>query len=310
MPDDLAQLVASLPDPVGRCPAPYGLLEVRGPDAVDFLQRLCTQDVAGLAADRCAPGAFLSPKGKLVATAVFARTLDGVRIEVQRHALAEVAELLDRYHFTEKLAVERVDATCAESRGPGAARAAGAEPGACVVTPAGAVRVCVVRHGSSCVRWHGPAATVAAEVAALPGAADEFAELWRIAALEPWLGVDTEPTTLALEAGLDDHVSLTKGCYTGQEIVARIHTYGHVNRQLVRVLIDAPAPIERATPLCDAEDGTPLGRVMSAATIPGTPRSLALGYLPEAFLNEPAPLVLRDAGGPRAQVVGGSLGPA
>ena len=97
------------------------------------------------------------------------------------------------------------------------------------------------------------------------------------------IGVETEASTLALEADLDDHCSTTKGCYTGQEIVARIHTYGHVNRKLCLLQLDGDGAIEQPVPLHELEDDLPVGRVMHAVAAPGSsvarwPRLLAEGF--------------------------------
>lgn len=285
-----------LPEPGAgrRQPAPYGLIEVSGPDAVEFLHRLCSQDVEGLAPGRCAPAAFLTPKGKLVATATIVRRDGGAFVEVQAGVVDTVAELLDRYHFTEKLELRRHEAwECAEVLGV---------PGHVPLSPGTAeigdgVTLTGARHGFAWARCHGPAARAsgfAKEVAAI---GDDVAECVRIAAGLVRIGLDTEEGTLALEADLDDHVSTTKGCYTGQEVVARIHTYGHVNRKIALLRLETDAPVERGTPLCDADDGEPLGRVMSSVRVPGAPGSLGLGYLPEMFLDEPGPLVLGAPGG-------------
>src|SRR5262245_30867540 len=64
-----------------RQPAPYRLLEVRGPDAVDFLQRLCSQDVQALPAGALAPAAFLDAKGKVAATCLVGRSAAGLLLE-------------------------------------------------------------------------------------------------------------------------------------------------------------------------------------------------------------------------------------
>ncbi len=86
-----------------------------------------------------------------------------------------------------------------------------------------------------------------------------------------------------MELPIDDHISTTKGCYTGQEIVARIHTYGHTNRSLCVMGIAGTGPIEPGTELVETEDGDAVGRVMSAAEIPGQGHRLAFGFVPNAF---------------------------
>ena len=93
------------------------------------------------------------------------------------------------------------------------------------------------------MRSHGAAIRLQAPPSPL---SDGDAECLRLLAGLLRVGVETEPTTLALEADLDDHVSTTKGCYTGQEIVARIHTYGHVNRKACLLHLAPGAPITAA----------------------------------------------------------------
>lgn len=295
-----------------RRAAPYGLIRLRGRDSTEFLQRLCSQDIKALEVGGTAPAAFLDPKGKLVATAWIGRGEDQLLLSTQSGTLDRLAEMLDRYLFTEQVEIQRpAEFGCVEVRGPGAFAAVGAAAGTLqelgeLVRLAGPAR-----HGVEAVRWHGPPAALEAVGGELPSLDERGADLWRLFAAEALVGVDTEPTTLAMEVDLDDHISTTKGCYTGQEIVARIHTYGHVNRRLVRLHIDSGAPIDLKTPLCDAADGDPVGRVMTAAALPGGDRgSLALGFLPEAFLDEPEPLALGAAGGPAVQVVDGSFEPA
>jgi folate-binding protein YgfZ len=281
--------------------APFGLIEVAGPDAVEFVHRLCSQDVVGLEAERTVPAAFLSPKGKLLATAAVVRAGDRVGLEVPAEQIAAVAELLERYHFSEKLSIERRgDWVCAEILGRASARC-GFEAEAGELGDRRAV-CAAARHGVRWVRVHGPAATVAGFATEVPPLGDDLAECLRMLAGRVRVGVDTEESTLALEAGLDDHISTDKGCYVGQEIVARIHTYGHVNRRIALLEVEAALAIARGTPLCD-EDGDPVGRLMSAVAIPGSARSLALGFVPEGLVEEPVPLRLGVADGPRVQLL-------
>ena len=290
-----------------RTAAPYVRLEVSGPDSADFLHRLCSQDVLGLAKGEVRPAAFLSPKGKLVATAFLGRRGDAIQIEVQAGQADTLAELLDRYHFTERLEIRRPGGlVCTEWMGvtggewgdlggpaPGSLRASGDG-----VTFAGE------RHGVRWLRHHGPAGDAGA-LAAGPGATELDADtaecLRRLAGLVA-VGVETEENTLALEAALDDHVATDKGCYTGQEIVARIHTYGHVNRTLALLRIESSEPVARGVALIDVDDGDPVGRVMAAGPIPGRNDQLGFGFLPEALVEEPVPLALGAADGPVVQL--------
>jgi folate-binding protein YgfZ len=140
-----------------------------------------------------------------------------------------------------------------------------------------------------------------AVAAGLAPASAELAECARLLAGFVRVGVETEATTLALEADLDDHVSTTKGCYTGQEIVARIHTYGHTNRKACLLWLGAGAPITAAQELQD-DDEIAVGRVLHAVPVPGHAARLGLGYLPKDFQG--LGTKLRLAGGGGVEVIG------
>ncbi|MEC7582757.1 MAG: hypothetical protein VYE77_00435 [Planctomycetota bacterium] len=292
--DDLLGGVARL-----REPAPYALLSVRGPDAEDFLQRLCSQDVAALAPGGLAPAAFLDGKGKLVATCLVARdprAEEAYVLETQQAQVAALEALLERYHFTEQLTLGRLPTSCRERIG-----AAGADGRGAATVEGEALVLAHARRGLQFERWH------AEDLSGLPAAAgelldDERAEGLRMAAGLVRVGVESEPNTLALEADLDDHCSLTKGCYTGQEVVARIHTYGHTNRGLCLLRIDAGEPITAPVTLLECDDEVPVGRVMAAVPLPQGTGRIGLGYLPTDFQAIGTRLVLE--GGGDAIVVG------
>jgi len=125
------------------------------------------------------------------------------------------------------------------------------------------------------------------DVIASPAAADAIGELLfqlgatrgshetfdvaRIEAGFPEWGIDMSEDTLAQEANLDDlgAISYSKGCYVGQEVVARIHFRGHVNRMLRRIRFDGEHAPPRGTELVDAEEKI-VGDVRSAAVSPRT----------------------------------------
>jgi folate-binding protein YgfZ len=283
----LSKLVAN--GPFQRAAAPYRLLAVAGPDAAEFLHRLCTQDVLGLPIGGLAPAAFLDAKGKVQVTCLVGRTAaDAFVLETQAPQSERLEALLDRYHFTEKLqrtplasgsCVERIDADGVSSGLVGGMQRDGER-----------IRIEFARRGVHFVRVHGGTAEVG-----LAELAPEHAECLRMLAGLVRVGVDTEPATLALEADLDDHCSTTKGCYTGQEIVARIHTYGHVNRRLCLLQL-APGPtIAAPQPLHD-EDGIAVGRVLHAVPLPAAagPGRLGFGYLPKDFQAPGTKLALAD----------------
>lgn len=99
-------------------------------------------------------------------------------------------------------------------------------------------------------------------------ASDEQLEIWSVERGLPRFGVEMDAETIPQEANLDalGAISFTKGCYTGQEVVARIHFRGHVNRHLRWLRSDAP--LARGAGVVDA-DGKELGEVRSSVLSPG-----------------------------------------
>jgi folate-binding protein YgfZ len=281
--------------PFTRPEAPYRLLEVKGPDAVDFLQRLCSQDIAGMAPGDLRPAAFLDAKGKLLATCLAFRESESVWLETHVEQLERLAALLERYHFTEKLTITRFAGRCAEWVHALELTNRGGRPNG----PYIALR----RRGVSFVRAATEYSMDVDGVPAVPKPLEsERAECLRLLAGFLRVGVETEPTTLALEADLDDHLSTTKGCYTGQEIVARIHTYGHTNRKACLLHLATGAPITAAQPLHEPEDKVAVGRVLHAVPIPGHDGRLGIGYLPKDFQALGTKLALAD--GTAVEVIG------
>jgi folate-binding protein YgfZ len=102
-------------------------------------------------------------------------------------------------------------------------------------------------------------------------------EALRIEAGRPRFGVDMDEHTLALEARLEPAISMTKGCYVGQEIVSRAVYQGHLNRLLVGLEMDGTQPPAPGTSI-DAQ-GEPVGTVTSAAASAWRGKVLALGYV-------------------------------
>ena len=102
---------------------------------------------------------------------------------------------------------------------------------------------------------------------------------------EPRYGADMDESILAPEAGLmSTHISLTKGCYVGQEIVARIDSRGHTNRALTGLVVMGETCVNVGEKLFENDvmgDGKETGRITSVATFSPAAggRPIALGYV-------------------------------
>ena len=195
----------------------HEVVEVQGPGAGAFLQGLISQDVETLDPGKARRSFLLGPQGKLRALLWVSR--DGDRYELYTDAGygQAVAEDLSNYKIRVKAVIS------------------GPEPAWQVIGGAGGVDASIGGLVRSFVRE----APQQSELLTL----DQWAAL-RIEAGEPVMGVDVDERTIPQETGLvAEAVSFTKGCYLGQELVARIDTRGRVNRHLRGLLLEeAPAP--------------------------------------------------------------------
>jgi tRNA-modifying protein YgfZ len=225
---------------------PRAFVAVTGPDAADYLQRMVSNDVETLAAGDACEALLLTPKGRIIAPLrVLRRGPDDFLLLTEPELGERVATELTRMRFAAKCEI-------------------GTE-----------------EHESWLVL---DGEEVLDERPNGDEVGEEEAERARIEAGSPRWGRELDETILPAEAGLDrTHISFTKGCYPGQEPVARLHYRGHANRSL-RVL-----DVERAAPGDEIlQDGKGVGRVTSA--VPG----LALGYVRTA-VSEGAELTVGGA---------------
>ncbi|MCB1039203.1 MAG: folate-binding protein YgfZ [Acidimicrobiales bacterium] len=274
--------VAPSPPIVVRCQR--DVVTVDGPDAVAYLQGQLSQDVAALAVGAVAWSFILSPQGKVDGWGRVHRTADArFEIDVDPGAGAAWDARLRRFLLRTKAElalVEGIEATAVRG-----ATVDGALP---LAAP-----------------WAvgGDLLTNLDEVEVLPdgvvGGTAADLEATRIrAGIPAWgteIDVDTIPATLGQWA-IDASVSFTKGCYTGQELVARIDSRGgHVPRALVGLEIDGPAPASGAAVVVGGED---VAVVTSSARWGAG--SVALAFLPRS-VELPGPIAA-SAGGADAIV--------
>jgi folate-binding protein YgfZ len=227
-----------------------GYVDVSGPDAEDFLERMLSNEIASLDGGEARAALLLTAKGRMIAPLRVVREhADGFLLITDAADLAApVADALQRSRFASKCEIKVLPwdgyVHFDGELGPG--------------------RIRNTDFGIEAVETWGPR-SVAPSTA--PGA--EALEELRIEAGTPAWGKELDETVLPAEAGLDKtHISFTKGCYPGQEPIARLHHRGHVNRTL-RVL-----SVENAEPGTDIVwNDKAVGRVTSA--VPGR----ALGFV-------------------------------
>lgn len=110
----------------------------------------------------------------------------------------------------------------------------------------------------------------------------------------PWFGYDFDEHYIPHEAGLEaSHISYTKGCYTGQEIVERVRSRGHVNRVRVGLKFSSGEPPRTGTPL--VSEGNTVGQVTRAAFSPALGSAIGMGYVRREHSAPGSHLSLADA---------------
>jgi folate-binding protein YgfZ len=126
---------------------------------------------------------------------------------------------------------------------------------------------------------------------------DGLFETLRIERGIPRYGVDIDETTIVPEIGLEDMISYTKGCYIGQEIIARIHFRGHVAKRLTGITFPedsaASGDIKPGTDLKSA-DGKNGGRITSVTISPKLHMAIGLAYIRYEYLAEGTELLAGD----------------
>lgn len=259
--------------------ADVGLVELAGPGAVACLQGLLTNDVERSGDAAFVYGALLTAKGMIQSDLWALRKGGAVILVIPREGKAAVDEVLQKT-VPPRLAraTERPTTAAWRLLGPKALDlAAGVgialpEPGhsgATLVRGAAVVAARPRPAASFALELHleGEHARVVVDALVSAGAREtgaEVLELARILAGWPRLGAEIDSKTLPQEVRYDeiDGVSYTKGCYTGQETVARVHFRGHPNRILAGLSWSAAPDFATSTVL---QDGREIGWVTSAA---------------------------------------------
>jgi tRNA-modifying protein YgfZ len=271
-----------------------GVIQITGPDRLSWLHSMTTADLERLAPGQAAEALILSPKGHVEHHLTL--TDDGTTLwaHVEPGSAGPLLKFLESMRFM--LRVEPADVTADYAVVTLMGPAAPAEPGA------GAAASVQLAFGVDLIFSR----TALADAAAgLRRAGAVPAGLWahealRIAAGRPRFGLDTDHRTIPHEVGwIGTAVKLDKGCYRGQETVARVHNLGHPPRRLV--LLDLDGSVDRLPAHGDAVEaaGSQVGFVGSAA------RHYELGPIALGLIKRTVPVeaTLQAAGIAAAQQV-------
>ncbi|MCL2394282.1 MAG: hypothetical protein FWC87_06290 [Acidimicrobiaceae bacterium] len=264
MPDewslDYARLATAAAVPIER-----DILRISGPEAGTYLQGQLSQDVERLPIGTTAWSWVLQPTGKVDALVRVTRTADADWVVDTDGGFGDaLLKRLTRFKLRTKADIEPLDWRGLALRGADLPAAA---------APAGGIAADAAWPGLPGVDLLGEA-PVAPE--GVPTVAADLLEVARIEAGIPRMGAELTEATIPNETGIVDRtVSFTKGCYTGQELVARIDARGsNVARHLRGLLLDAPAEAGEALLAGDRQ----VGSLTSVAHSPAL-GWVALGYL-------------------------------
>ncbi len=275
---------------------------VSGAEAMPFLNGLVTNDVKALAEGAWMLAAFPNVQGRLLALVRVLRRASGYLIDMESVAREAVLKTLSRFtlagdfrltEMTEEMATlslqgARAVEIVAEVLGEEASRV---ERGRIIETQWQGQPACVIRATHTAedgfdVFVNAADAVSLWEAFKSSGAQPigfEALNILRVEAGLPRFGVDVGESNVVLETGLDEAVSFTKGCYLGQEIIARIHWRGHVAKRLAGLILDEEIAVSNEAKV-RAADGKEIGRVTSTVFSTRLQRRIALAIIKYDYL--------------------------
>lgn len=297
----------------------HGQIEVSGTEAEQFLNGLITNDVKKLEDGAWMTAAFPTVQGRLIAFARIIRRNKRFLFDTEAATREKVLKALERFTLAGDFRVADLSSEIA------LLSLQGARSAEILAASLGEETARVRRQRVFTAKWNDRELSVIrathtaedgfdlfvnrADAASLsenlkasgarPIGSDAL-EILRIEAGVPLYGVDMDETNVVLEAGQTDAVSFTKGCYVGQEIIARIHWRGHVAKQVAGLRADGN--IARGAQIRSTEDKQ-IGRVTSVTFSPDLKQTIALGLVRYDYLAAGTQVRILDEGAERAATV-------
>lgn len=261
-------------------------LELLGADRLRFLHNYVTCDVKGLAPGAGAYGFFTSPQGRILADALLLAREDRLWVEVAREQVEPLLAHLGKYLLADRVEIRPLDGmTPVAVLGPRAADVLGVDLSS-LEAPWSHARVSILGTEAVLQRrglmgapawtvWSSePLADRLVEAGGMRVGFDTL-EVVRVEAGIPRFGQDFGADNFPQETGIEEAVSYTKGCYLGQEVVARIHYRGGVQNLLRGLVFDGePAPGSAIL-----HEGREAGRATTVVRSPILGKTVGLGIL-------------------------------
>jgi folate-binding protein YgfZ len=274
----------------------WNTVRVTGADRATFLHNMCTNDVKGLSAGESCEAFFTDVKGKIVAHAFIMAGEDAIDLLLSPGQAERLILHLDRYIIREDVRLADVSgelcwllvlgarATEAIGEGDASFRTFKCDAAWCG-------RFFVATDGSRVAEMHSRLAK--------HGAVECPSDAWQAIRVEsawPLFGVDFDSSNLPQEVNRDNKaIHFRKGCYLGQETIARIDALGHVNKKMVQVRFEGDEPPQSSSELRQAEQV--VGQVTSSCWSPRWKAPLALAMVRRGANDIGAALQCRDQSG-------------
>ena len=263
-----------------------GLIEVSGKEAVQFLNGLITNDVAKLEENSQMSAAFPNAQGRLLANVKVMRRGEKFLFETDSVTHEKVFQNLFRFTYAGDFFVEDLTKNfkCFEISNFKFQN-----------TGADDIEF-QSRFGKSYFVPTDSAENFKKELINQNAVeiSDELYEVLRVENGIPKYGVDMDETTIVPEIGIDGLINYNKGCYIGQEIIARIHFRGHVAKQLRGLIFDDENPEIKPNDEIKSLDGKNAGRITSVTFSPKLEKTIALAFVRYDYLAEGTELKAGD----------------
>ena len=293
------------------------ILEFTGADRLSYLQGLISNDLRALSSGEGIYAAFLSQQGKVLGDCRVLATDDRFILDMWEPLKPKILDHLNRYLVADEVEINDVTDRYAmlSIQGPNSEALLGTfvakdrQPQQSihhVLAEIGGIEVRICRYDhtgedgfdlivpidgiESLARQF----TEAGSAHAARWVGEDAHEILRIEAGIPRYGVDLTEDNLILETGLDDAVSFNKGCYLGQEVVERIRSRGHVNKNLTALVISGENPPAIGSKILLAEKE--IGTITSSVHSPALGSAIALGYVHRDHRSPGTGLLIRHDG--------------
>ena len=264
---------------------PRGLIAVRGSEAVQFLDGMITNDVKTLEDGAVMHAAFPNAQGRLIGVVRVTRNADRFLIETENATRQKVFDNLFRFTMAGDFQVEDLSDEYNYIRV--------FDRSFIPITPP--FIEFDRKRGTEYFVHRDDAPDFVGELKYLDAAtvSEDLFEVLRIEGGTPLYGIDMDENTIVPELGIDEMISYTKGCYVGQEIIARIHFRGHVAKRFSGLIGDEKSCLKAGSEI-STKDGKSAGRLTSVTVSPKLQKAIGLGYVRFEHLAEGTELLAGD----------------